>query len=128
VENYYDRYESLGKWNGDAYAWTYQYPNYDPNHPDPTDPEYGCCYTQLHMRLYSAAPAGSPCGGTPDCATEVNGDCIIDNVELQALLDAWAKSTGQPGFDARVDYDESGLIDNIDLQALLDTWANDCRP
>jgi hypothetical protein len=80
------------------------------------------------MRLYSPAPAGVPCGGNPDCATEVYGDCIIDNVELQALLDSWARSIGQLGFDARVDYDESGLIDNIDLQALLDMWANECRP
>jgi hypothetical protein len=63
------------------------------------------------------------------CArSNINGDWVIDNVELQALLDAWAKSTGEPSFDARVDYDESGLIDNIDLQALLDTWVNDCRP
>jgi hypothetical protein len=69
-----------------------------------------------------------PCGRNPDCATEVNGDCNIDNVELQALLDSWARSTGQAGFDPRVDHDESGLIDNIDVQALLDTWANNGQP
>jgi hypothetical protein len=83
---------------------------------------------QVWFRLYGPALAGVPCGGNPDCATEVNGDCIIDSIELQALLDAWAEWTGEPGFDPRVDYDESGLFDNIDLQALLDTLANDCRP
>jgi hypothetical protein len=79
-----------------------------------------------HIRLYSAAPA--PCGGNPACATDVNGDCNIDHVELPLLLNSWATSAGQPAFDPRVDDDESGVIDNVDLQSLLDTWANQRRP
>jgi hypothetical protein len=61
------------------------------------------------------------------CArSNIDGDCVIDNVELQALLDSWAQSSGQPLFDSRADYDGNGVIDNVDLRALLDTWANNC--
>jgi hypothetical protein len=100
----------------------------DPNFPDPNSPEFGPI-AQVHLRLYSPAEPGTePCGGNPECSTDINGDCPIDNVELQAVLESWAMTNGDPGFDARVDYDDSGAIDNVDLQALLDTWANECPP
>jgi hypothetical protein len=62
-----------------------------------------------------------------ECDTDINCDCVIDNRELQALLDSWAKTAGQPGFDPLVDYNFDGLVDNFDLQDILDDWANDCR-
>jgi hypothetical protein len=59
--------------------------------------------------------------------TDVNGDRVIDSIDLQALLDAW-REDDCCGYDPRVDYDESGLVDNADLQVLLETWANHCQP
>jgi hypothetical protein len=74
-------------------------------------------------------PPGIPaCGGDPACVTDINNDCVVDNIELQAVLDDWAAELGEPDFIPAVNYVLDRVIDNLDLQALLDTWANNCSP
>jgi hypothetical protein len=65
-----------------------------------------------------------PCGGDPDCFTDVDGDCIISSVELQCVLDEWAVFNPS-GYDC--DFNDDGDVGNTDLQAVLDAWQNNCR-
>jgi hypothetical protein len=65
-------------------------------------------------------------GTPPDCPGDTNGDQQVNNADLQAILDAWASSTGDPNYDAGADLDGSGTVDNADLQELLDHWATSC--
>jgi hypothetical protein len=67
------------------------------------------------------------CEGDPACDSDTNGDCIIDNDDLQAMLNAWASMTGDPNYDPSVDYNGDGQVENADLQELLNDWANDCN-
>jgi choice-of-anchor B domain-containing protein len=64
---------------------------------------------------------------TPDaCPGDTNGDGRVDNADLQAVLDAWASSTGDPNYDPAADFDGNGQVENVDLQVILDNWANIC--
>jgi hypothetical protein len=60
------------------------------------------------------------------CAGDANGDRAVDNADLQAVLDAWASSSGDPNYDAAADFNRDGAIENDDLQILLDYWAQSC--
>jgi hypothetical protein len=60
------------------------------------------------------------------CPGDATGDGVVDNDDLQAILDAWASSTGDPNYDPNADFDSNGTIDNTDLQELLDHWAQSC--
>ena len=53
--------------------------------------------------------------GCPD----LNGDGIVNGVELSMLLASWG------GSDSAVDFDGSGLIDGADLTVVLSSWG-DC--
>jgi 1,4-alpha-glucan branching enzyme len=67
---------------------------------------------------------GSP--PPPDCPGDTNGDNVVDNADLQAILDAWASETGDPNYDAGADLNDDGQVENADLQELLDNWARTC--
>ena len=54
------------------------------------------------------------CGGNP---ADLDGDGVVDGVDLGTLLSSW----GQKGGSA--DLDGSGLVDGADLAALLNAWS-----
>jgi uncharacterized membrane protein len=60
------------------------------------------------------------------CAGDANGDGIVDNIDLQRILDAWASHHGAANFDTTVDFNDDDAIDNVDLQVILDNWAANC--
>jgi hypothetical protein len=60
------------------------------------------------------------------CPGDADGDRRVDNLDLQALLDAWASVTGDPNYDPGADFDDDGRVDNNDLQVLLDNWQRVC--
>jgi hypothetical protein len=64
--------------------------------------------------------------GAAPCPGDATGDGSVDNADLQAILDAWASSSGDPNYSAVADFNSDGVIDNADLQALLDHWATNC--
>lgn len=66
------------------------------------------------------ASAPAPCPG------DTNGDGTVDNLDLQAILDAWASMTGDPNYTDGADLNDDGTVDNFDLQELLDNWQNTC--
>jgi subtilisin-like proprotein convertase family protein len=61
-----------------------------------------------------------------DCPGDTNGDRMVDNADLQAILDAWASMTGDPEYTDGADLNDDGTVDNFDLQELLDNWAQPC--
>jgi hypothetical protein len=60
------------------------------------------------------------------CPGDTNGDNLVDNTDLQAILEGWASSTGDPTYDPDADFDQDGTISNFDLQQVLDNWAQSC--
>jgi hypothetical protein len=122
-----DRFSPPGKWAGGLYQSTFQFGGFDPNKDPNMD---GNLFAQLSLALLSPSPAGSPCQGDPDCFGDQNGDCRIDNSELQMLLDSWNAPDDPPfdtGYVPSLDFDGSHRIDNGDLQVILDKWGNDCN-
>jgi hypothetical protein len=129
----YDRYLPPGKWtslDGDdatppaTYLGVYDLGGFDPNFPDPNGPDH-IDYAQFWLELYG--PSAPICGGDPRCYTDINGDCRIDNSELQCVLDQWARWPGQHHYCRALLSWSSGPIGSAHLQAVLETWANACE-
>jgi hypothetical protein len=55
-------------------------------------------------------------GGTP-CPADVNGDAVVDVLDLLAVLAAWG-NTGGPE-----DINGDGVVDVLDLLDLLAAWG-----
>jgi hypothetical protein len=69
---------------------------------------------------FSCTDPATPCPG------DTNGDQVVDNADLQAVLDAWASMTGDPNYNPDADLNDDGTVENADLQEILDYWANTC--
>jgi hypothetical protein len=65
-------------------------------------------------------------GSGGECPGDTNGDRLVDNADLQAVLDAWASSTGDANYDADADLNDDGQVENADLQEILDNWSEIC--
>jgi hypothetical protein len=66
-------------------------------------------------------PTGTACDG------DNNGDCVVENQDLQAVLDAWNATTNDPDYSYCADYNDDGIVENFDLQQLLDDWGHNCN-
>jgi hypothetical protein len=84
--------------------------------------------TPYGSRLFFASGSGTfaarGCGVS--CRGDTNGDGRIDNVDLQAVLNAWAEASGDPDYSPAADLNGDGIIGNADLQVLLESWASEC--
>lgn len=54
---------------------------------------------------------------------DVNGDGAVDILDVQRMVASWATQTGQPGFDAATDLDQSGLVNVRDLLLLAQDFG-----
>lgn len=68
-------------------------------------------------------------GGTitsVDMGTLLEGNCNNDNavngLDFLILKNSWLKSSGQPGFDARADFDRNGTVNGLDFLLLKTNW------
>jgi hypothetical protein len=52
------------------------------------------------------------------CLGDLNGDGVVDVLDLLALLDAWGPNPGHPA-----DLNGDGVVDVLDLLILLDNWG-----
>jgi hypothetical protein len=93
----------------------------DPNDVTIVQNNLGSCGQELPTAGCPNDPSGQACD------TDIDDNCVIDNVELQCILDSWAKMLGQPGFRDECDYVNDNFTENQDLQAVLDDWANNCN-
>jgi hypothetical protein len=56
------------------------------------------------------------------CVGDINGDGVVDSVDLTLVFENWMRCRGESGFDADSDLDKSGCIDETDLDVLLGDW------
>lgn len=61
------------------------------------------------------------------CSGDVNGDRIVDLLDLTILLSAFGSTSGDPAFNSDADLDSSGAIDLTDLTILLSNFGTTCR-
>jgi hypothetical protein len=54
---------------------------------------------------------------TPDCLADVNGDSVVDVLDLLAVLAAWGATGGVE------DINGDGIVDVLDLQEVLAAWG-----
>lgn len=54
---------------------------------------------------------------------DLNGDGHVDSLDLLILAGCWAKTIGQPGFNAACDLNSDGVVNVIDLLFLADNWG-----
>ncbi len=65
-----------------------------------------------------------------DCTNQiegdVNGDCIVDFIDRQGIIDHWwpGPPPGPLGYDPDYDIDSDGRIDIFDLEFVNDNWGN----
>ncbi len=62
----------------------------------------------------------------PPCPGDATGDGAVNFDDLNAILAAWALQSGDPGFNAGADLDNSGQIDFEDLNLVLAQWSTTC--
>jgi hypothetical protein len=56
---------------------------------------------------------------------DVDGDQDVDLDDLAALLAAYGRCSGEPGYNPLADFDESGCVDLADLTMLLSNYGVD---
>ena len=59
-------------------------------------------------------------GDEPACPTDINGDGMVDGVDLAEVLGAWGSGAGA------ADINQDGLVDGTDLALLLGDWGSTC--
>lgn len=65
-------------------------------------------------------PQPEPCYG------DINGDGVIDSIDLGELLAAYGTCEGDPYYDAAVDLDQSGCVGFSDMVILLGIYGESC--
>jgi hypothetical protein len=53
---------------------------------------------------------------------DINGDGVIDWLDIGAFADAWLATTGTPNWNARADMVSDGIIDFFDFAVLAQNW------
>lgn len=64
----------------------------------------------------------SPCPG------DVNGDGMVSEEDVAAVIDAWNLAEGDLGFSSLMDVDQSGRVDVLDLVIVLSGQGTLCGP
>jgi Dockerin type I domain len=71
-------------------------------------------------------PASGPGSGAVDLCTLREGDADNDDrvsgVDVSILVTTYGKSTGNPGFDARADFNDDGMVDAADFSLLSSNY------
>jgi hypothetical protein len=68
------------------------------------------------------------------CWADLNGDCLINGLDLGILLASWSQPEGSPGCGGHSpclsDLNCDGLVNGLDLGILLASWAasEPCNP
>jgi len=54
---------------------------------------------------------------------DVDGNGIVDGLDLTAVLTAWETTPGDPLWNENADLDGNGIIDGLDLTAVISHWT-----
>jgi hypothetical protein len=69
-------------------------------------------------------------GGTADATSslpDVNGDLLVDGVDVLRIASAFASTAAQARFYAAADLDRNGIVDGDDLAYVAARFGKDCR-
>ena len=68
-------------------------------------------------------------GGTADATpslADLNGDAVVDGIDVLRLSVSFGSSTGDPRFDAGLDVNGDGMVDGDDLAYVADEFGDSC--
>jgi hypothetical protein len=54
---------------------------------------------------------------------DVDGNGVVDGLDLTAVITAWMTSPGDPLWDPDADLDDSGVVDGLDLTEVISNWT-----
>ncbi len=57
---------------------------------------------------------------------DLNGDCVVDVIDIMMVASRWNTSQGQPGYDPFCDIDHDGDIDVVDIMIVASHWGDTC--
>ena len=57
----------------------------------------------------------------PPSPADINGDCVIDGIDLSSVLSAWGPCTASP---CTGDINNNGSVDGSDLTMIISAWGN----
>lgn len=57
---------------------------------------------------------------------DINSDGDANNLDFLPILLSWLKSTGEPGFNQRVDLNQDEAVNNLDFLPILNLWLKSC--
>ncbi len=61
--------------------------------------------------------------GTPPMPGDVDGNGVVDGLDLTAVITAWETYACDPLWDPAADLDDSGIVDGLDLTAVISHWT-----
>jgi len=67
--------------------------------------------------LYTSTTAGGPVPG------DVDGNGVVDGLDLTAVLTAWETTPGDPLWDPDADLDDNNIVDGLDLTEVISNWT-----
>lgn len=63
---------------------------------------------------------------TAACREDVNGDGVINIVDIQLVAARWNTAVGDPDYDPLYDINEDGVINIVDIQLVAAKWNTTC--
>ncbi len=54
---------------------------------------------------------------------DVDGNCVVDGLDLTAVITAWQTTPGDPLWNPAADLDANGIVDGLDLTAVIANWT-----
>jgi hypothetical protein len=54
---------------------------------------------------------------------DINGDGVVDGLDLAIFSKAWGNAAGRPNYDYRCDFDNEGIVSSDDLRILASAWG-----
>jgi len=83
----------------------------------------------LQIKL-SSVQASQDGGYLPDAVVslrvlqgDVNGDGVVNAVDLSGVRNSYGKSAGQVGFDARADLNVDGVVNSVDVSVIRTNYG-----
>jgi thermitase len=63
---------------------------------------------------------------TPGCPEDVNGDGVVNIVDIQSVAARWGAAEGDENYDPACDINGDGRINIIDIQLVAGKWGTTC--
>ncbi len=64
--------------------------------------------------------------GQSSLPADVNGDCVVDIVDIMLVAARWGAHDGDANYDSLYDLDHDGDIDIVDIMEVTAQWGETC--